>query len=113
MSDPKQYFSEPHNLPEDDTVYIFNTLMSKLENFRMSTYRRVFDIHWLSLFWRGFLFFFFLMLSTSSSTEITTLKHFYSSSIKVIFNRRLTVLLATLRSDNRRSGALKGKQRIA
>lgn len=59
VSDPKQYFSEPHNLPEDDTVYIFNTLMSKLENFRMSTYRRVFDIHWLSLFWRGFLFFFF------------------------------------------------------
>lgn len=53
------------------------------------------------------------MLSTSSSTEITTLKHFYSSSIKVIFNGRLTVLLATLRSDNRRSGALKGKQRIA
>lgn len=92
--------------------------MSKLDNFRMSMYRRGFDIHWLSLFWRFFSFFFlnkifFLLLSTSSSTKTTTLKHFPSSSIGVIFNGRLTALLATLRNANRRSGALKGKLRTA
>jgi len=53
------------------------------------------------------------MLSTSCSIEITTPKHFYSSSTGVIFNGRLTGLLATLSNDNRRSGALKAKSRTA
>lgn len=87
-----------------------------LENLRMSTYRRVFAIHWLSSFGRNFSFFFFLilfkLLSTSSSAEITALEHFYSRSRGVIFNGRITGLLATLRSNNR-SGALKEKQRTA
>lgn len=80
-------------------------------------YRRVADIHHPTLFWRFycflFIFLYFFTLNTPNSTEITTLKPFYSSLIAVIFNESLTGLLVTLKSDNRRSRALKGKQRTA
>lgn len=106
LGDPQQYIPELHNSPGQGTVHTFTPW--KCQSLKISgwaEYRRVFNIHWLSLFGRVFSLFF---------SNLKYFQHSRGSSSEAPLgqcNGKLRGLWATLRSGNRRSGALKGKQR--
>lgn len=83
-------------------TYIYSLKISKLTNF----YRRVFNIHWLSLFGRVF------SLSFSNMKYFLQPRGYNSEGPLGQCNEKLRGLWAPLRSGNS-SEALKGKQRWA
>lgn len=106
VGDPHQYLPEPHNSPREGTVHIFSPWnCQSLKNFRMSRLQKSIWHPLTFLVWEGFSLFFLNIKYFQQS------RGYNSEAPLEQCNGKLTSLWATLRSGNRRSGALKGKQR--